>query len=119
MSTPALKLLYFPLPGRAEVTRLVLTYGGIPFTDQHVTEKDWPDLKGKLPFGQVPVLEVDGKQLAQSAAIERYVAKLAGLHPTDPWQAAKVDEAVAFVQVLVDLCSRNPRNLTAAGKIFT
>ena len=38
---------------------------------------------------------VDGKQLAQSSAIERYAAKLAGITPSDPWETAKVDELLA------------------------
>lgn len=81
----------------------MLSYGGIPFEDSIVTREDWPQLKPKQPFGQVPVLEVDGQQLAQSSAIERYAAKLAGLYPDDPWQAAKVDELVAFFQEINDL----------------
>ncbi len=35
-----------------------------------------------------------GKMLAQSAAIERYAANLAGLIPKDPWAEAKVRKAV-------------------------
>jgi hypothetical protein len=35
-------------------------------------------------------MEVDGKTLAQESAIERYVAQLVGLYPSDTWKAAKV-----------------------------
>jgi hypothetical protein len=39
---------------RAEVTRLLLTYGGVAFEDKIVDyEKDWPALKPSMPFGQV------------------------------------------------------------------
>ncbi|GFH26384.1 uncharacterized protein HaLaN_24527, partial [Haematococcus lacustris] len=42
------------------------------------------------------VQTVDGQQLAQTAAIERYVAKLTGMYPDDPWQAAKGEELICF-----------------------
>lgn len=46
-----------------------------------------------MPFGQVPVLEVDGKHLAQSHAIARYIAREHGLagQPHDHWEQAQVD----------------------------
>lgn len=40
--------------------------------DKRLTFDEWRasgDLKASLPFGQLPVLEVDGKYIAQSAAI--------------------------------------------------
>ena len=44
-----------------------------------------PSLTGRLaPHASCPHAQVDGKQLAQSSAIERYAAKLAGLMPEDP-----------------------------------
>ena len=47
-----------------------------------------------MPFQAMPVLEVDGKLISQSNTINRYVGKLAGLYPTDDWQAARVDEVM-------------------------
>jgi len=101
--SPNLKLHYFDFPGRAEATRLMLNYGGIPFEDATFQREQWASLKPKMPFGQVPVLEVDGKMLAQTSAIERYAAKLAGLAPSDPWEAAKVDEAAAYLTETAEL----------------
>lgn len=49
------------------------------------------------------MLEIDGKPLAQAGAIERYVAKLAGLYPADPLEAARVDEAACLVDELLPL----------------
>jgi glutathione S-transferase len=50
---------------------------------------------GKLPFGQVPVLEVaEGTFIGQSAAIMRYLGKRSGLYPSDPIAAAVVDSII-------------------------
>lgn len=47
---------------------------------------------GALAFGQVPAMQVDGKDsLFQSEAILRFVGKFAGLYPEDPIQAALCD----------------------------
>jgi len=91
----SLRLYYGDMPfWRAEVVRLALFVGDVPFDDVRDQTRAELMAEGKLPFGAVPVLEVDGKILSQTQAIAVYCAKLAGLHPDDPWLAAKVDEAL-------------------------
>lgn len=47
-----------------------------------------------MPFGKVPVLEIDGKALNQSVAITRYLSKKAGLAGSDDWESLLIDIAV-------------------------
>jgi glutathione S-transferase len=95
------KIIYFALPGRAEVARLMFSITGKEFEDKRLTFDEWRangDLKAAVPFGQLPVLEVDGKYIAQSAAIDHYVAKQTGLLPEDPLTAALADQAYFFCE---------------------
>eukprot|EP00195_Chlamydomonas_chlamydogama_P016204 CAMPEP_0202896368 /NCGR_PEP_ID=MMETSP1392-20130828/5384_1 /ASSEMBLY_ACC=CAM_ASM_000868 /TAXON_ID=225041 /ORGANISM="Chlamydomonas chlamydogama, Strain SAG 11-48b" /LENGTH=217 /DNA_ID=CAMNT_0049581709 /DNA_START=122 /DNA_END=775 /DNA_ORIENTATION=- len=95
---PKYTLHYFAAPGRAEVARLIAVVGGLDWEDKHYGYDDWPAFKAKTPFGQVPVLEVDGKMLGQSAAIERYLAKQAGLLPQgDDWAVAHAEALQGFL----------------------
>ncbi|PNW71783.1 hypothetical protein CHLRE_16g682725v5 [Chlamydomonas reinhardtii] len=99
-----LKLHYFAGAGRAEVSRLLFTIGNVPFEDVTYTYATFAEFKAKTPFGQVPVLEFeDGSMLAQSGAIDRYVAKLTGLYPEDPKDAAFADMVVFHVTDFMDL----------------
>ena len=97
-----LKLTYFDFHGgRGEPARLALSMGGVPFVDDRVPMADWPERKPDTPFGALPVLQVDGKTLTQSNSINRYVAKLTGLYPSDFWQAALCDEAMDAVEDVI------------------
>ena len=51
---------------------------------------------GKAPFGQLPVLEVDGKIIAQTGAIARYCGKQGGFYPRDD------DVAAAQIDMIID-----------------
>jgi len=94
-----LKLTYFDFHGgRGEPARLALAIGGIVFEDDRVAFADWGRRKANAPFGGLPLLEVDGEIIAQSNGINRYVGKLAGLYPADPWQAALCDEVMDAVE---------------------
>jgi glutathione S-transferase len=97
MSKP--KLIYFDIDGaRGEAARLAMVIGRVPFEDDRVKFADWESRKPGTPFGALPVLELDGQTVAQSNGINRYVGKLAGLYPSDAWQAALCDEVMDAVE---------------------
>ncbi|CEL93412.1 unnamed protein product [Vitrella brassicaformis CCMP3155] len=99
MSKP--KLLYFDIKARGEPIRLCFAIAGIDFDDVRIGRDELSALKeepGKLPFGQLPVVEIDGKRLAQTLACCMYVGKKAGLVPTDDWELAKMFEFIGGVE---------------------
>ena len=53
-----------------------------------------------MPFGQVPVLEVDGKKIHQSNAISRYLAKQYGLMGKNDWENLEIDATIDTIQEL-------------------
>lgn len=94
---PTMKLLYFDLRGRAEMTRLALHAGGVEFEDARFARGEWPDIKPTTPRGSVPVLTLDdGTTVTESVAILRYAGKLGTprLYPEDPVAALRVDEMI-------------------------
>ena len=113
-------LYYFKIPfWRAEVTRLSLYIGDIPFDDYRIEGNDYDKFKktGELPnkkiapFKQLPVLDIDGKIFAQTGAIARFCGKLSGLYPkNDDYKAALIDQIIEGAQdinYLVTLSGRD------------
>ena len=96
------KLLYFDAPvSRGEECRLALHIAGVDFEDVRIQRQDWPAIKPKMPFGSVPVLEIEGRPaLAQSNAILTFVGRQHGLHPTDLFEAARHEAVMAHVEDL-------------------
>jgi len=79
-----IKLTYFDWEGVAEKIRLALALGGIDFEDERVTLENWPDLKPKSRFEQLPTMKIgERSDVAESGAMLRYVGQLAGLYPND------------------------------------
>jgi len=93
MSTP--KLTYFNGRGLAEIIRLIFTAADKPFIDHRIDQEEFKKLKPSLPFGQIPILEVDGKTMFQSRAIARYLARKYDL-------AGKTDLEQAQADMIVD-----------------
>eukprot|EP00092_Neocalanus_flemingeri_P003848 GFUD01004144.1.p1 GENE.GFUD01004144.1~~GFUD01004144.1.p1 ORF type:complete len:226 (+),score=54.75 GFUD01004144.1:78-755(+) len=115
-SFPALKLVYFPVRARAECARMILAYGGIPHTDQDCDSffgMNFGEAKKneKLPFGQLPVLQIGGaggRMIAQSGSINRFLAALVktpGFLPSDLAEQAYCDMIHETAQ---DIAKINP-----------
>jgi glutathione S-transferase len=76
---------------------------GLPYTwvpiDIMKGEAQTVAFRAMNPAGQTPVLETaDGKHLAQSNAIIRYLARGTPLLPKDAWTQAKIDEWLFWEQ---------------------
>ncbi|GMR37928.1 hypothetical protein PMAYCL1PPCAC_08123, partial [Pristionchus mayeri] len=85
----------------AEPIRMMFSVAGVPYEDHRFTKAEWPELKKNFPFEAVPVLEVDGVQVAQTLAILRYVARENGFAGPDNLTAAIADSlADQFVDFL-------------------
>jgi len=98
-----MKLLFFDVPARAEMTRLALRAGGVPFEDCRVAIADWPAVKPTTPRGHLPTLTLpDGYVLTESVAILRYAGAVGSprLYPADAAAAARVDEAVDVIAAI-------------------
>ncbi len=77
---------------------LGLAYDWIP-VDIMRGESRTPDYLARFPAGQVPGVEFpNGRTLAQSNAIIRYLARGSALLPDDAWTQAKIDEWLFWEQ---------------------
>ncbi len=88
-----LTVTYFDFAGsRGEEVRLALTVAGVPFEDNRIERATLATLKPDLPFGSLPVLDWEGHgTFAQSNAILRLIGRQHGLHPEEPFEAARHD----------------------------
>nr|AAN85429.1 glutathione-S-transferase [Pyrocystis lunula] len=101
---PSIKFTYFTVEGGGECIRLAFALGGVPYIDDRIDmATQWKDMKPTTPFGQLPVMTVDGsKQIAQSQGMLRLACKLAGLIPEDPVEFLKAEEVVGLSWDMVD-----------------
>merc|ERR1719228_2786930 len=95
-----IKLTYFDARGRAELSRLILSYAGVEFNDERLKGDTFGVVKSFLPYGQVPVLQYKGKTICQSISIARFLAAEFGLAGKDNMERAQADE---IVDVISDL----------------
>jgi len=92
---PNYKLTYFNGRGRAEIVRMLFAEAGVEYVDERLERDQWAKIKPSTPFGQVPILEVDGVKLCQSNACARYIARKYNL-------AGKTDLEQAQADMIID-----------------
>jgi len=116
-------LHYFGLPGRAEVARLLCHTAPkkIAWVDKRHDFASWNETKASLKptFGQLPCLALpDGAgSLAQSSAIDRYLAVKTGAEPKDEFAWARSDETYAFMEDVFQTLAPSLRMADEAQKI--
>ncbi|GAM27220.1 hypothetical protein SAMD00019534_103950 [Acytostelium subglobosum LB1] len=88
MSTPT--LFYFDGRARGEVSRLLFAYSGNKYTDSRNPFPLQDELIEKSTFGKLPYYEDENVHLAQSVAIEFYLADHLGLTGSNTIEKAQI-----------------------------
>jgi len=113
---PTYKLSYFDVRALAEPIRLLFAFQGVEYTDERVQRDNWPAIKDSKPWGNMPVLEEDGKVISQSGAILRYLGKKYGMFGSNDFEAAKIDETIEAMGDLRQACFKVFMEADAAKK---
>ena len=99
-----IKLTYFGMRGRAEITRLILSHANVKFTDSRLTNEEFAQVKPLLPYGSMPVLEYKGEVICESMAIAKFLAEECGLAGKNNLEGAQACEiALAINGMFEDL----------------
>eukprot|EP00347_Sterkiella_histriomuscorum_P020792 403336443 len=93
------KVHYFAGFGRAEPIRMLLTHAKANWEDVHYDNPLPAEVKtsGILEFGQMPVVELNGKFYSQSKATLRALGKIHGYYPEDAYEAYQVDSIMDYI----------------------
>jgi len=87
------KLTYFNR-GRGEPIRVIFALANVPFEDNIIQGVNWGAIKPTTPWGQVPVLEVDGVKISQTPSISRFLGRRFNLAGANELEATRCDELV-------------------------
>jgi len=100
------KLYYFNHRGRAELSRLIFVTAGHAYEDVRYDDAQWMSHKKEMPFGKLPVLEIDSEKIGESSAIAHYLATHFGLAGKTPIEALKCHSLAETVRDLQETMSR-------------
>ena len=96
-----LRLIYLDIKGVAEPIRLTFAIGGVQFEDRRISYEEVARMRDEreLPYGQVPLLEINGETFAQTNAILKWAGSQSGLYPQDlQLKIDGVEEALADIK---------------------
>ena len=100
----------FSLSNYYNKVKLALLEKGIPFQEELVMTKSADEaVLSCTPLGKVPFIRTPQGALCESQVIMDYLEALQptpALLPTDPFEAAKVRELVAFIELHLELVAR-------------
>ena len=105
--TPMLKYTYFPIAGRSVPIKVACKSANVSLELETVSYDEWfgPKAVGRnrqrFPYGNLPVLHVDGKPLAESLAHYQLIGQLTNMWPHDRFEQARANEILLGIEQAV------------------
>ncbi len=98
-----IKLVYFDFNfWRVDILRLSLGYSKVPYEYKRIKRQQWPKEKEKFPFGQLPIIIVEGKQYAHTHSLARFCALESKLYDNDKLKAMVIDQVLDWANEITN-----------------
>lgn len=103
-------LYYFAGRGLGDQVRWMLAATNVSFTQKIISKRSQllKMAQRQLPFGEIPLLQIDGQELVQSQVMIRYLAKRGGLTGFNEEEQLKCDMIAEAVNDLINLVASAP-----------
>jgi glutathione S-transferase len=120
------KLTYFDVKGKGEIIRFLFVHAGVSYEDHRIQKEQWAEIQPTMPFGVVPVLDVDGTRLGGTLVIARYLAEqpefnLAGSNSLENAHIAAIGDSFSDIETELSkifALSAKPNDKEEAKKNF-
>lgn len=86
-----MKLTYFPARGVCDRIRLLLAEADIPYLEVNIPGKEFPLIKGDIPFSKLPILDDGDVRLVGAHCIMRYIALKSSLYGSNIAEKGYID----------------------------
>lgn len=104
-----LKLYGMPLSNYYNMVKTILIEKGMDFEEVLVKPSQEAGYLTQSPMGKVPCLETEQGFLTETAVIINYLDALGqgpGFYPADPYERAKVEELIHYMELYIELPAR-------------
>ena len=106
----SIKLYGFPISNYYNMVKAILIEKGMDFEEVLVKPNQDSDYLSKSPMGKVPALETDHGFLTETGVMMDYLDSLGegpSFYPEDPYEKAKVQEIIRYLELYVELQASN------------
>ncbi len=105
-----MKIIYFDFNfWRVDILRLCLSHSKIPYKYERVPRKDWFKRKNEFPFGQLPVMIIDGKQFSHTHSLARFCAIRSSLYENEEFKILFIDQVLDWANEVTNLIAPSIR----------
>ena len=98
-----IKLIYFDFNfWRVDILRLCLSHSKTPYKYERVPRKEWFKKKSQFPFGQLPVMVINGKQFSHTHTLAKFCAIKSSLYDNNEFKVLIIDQVLDWANEITN-----------------
>ncbi len=119
-----IKLTYFNFNfWRIDILRLSLSYGKIPYELNQIKREEWLKKKKLFPFGQLPVMDLDGMLYGHTHSLAIFCANKSNLYDTNEKNALIINQVLDWanditIKIAPSIREKNPEKAKKKREFF-